>query len=65
MTSQIELKVSGAFENVKHFLDVFDAIYPASLKSKLLPNRAEEGVHCFVTFDPFAEVKKHEQKKEA
>ena len=49
----VVVKVSGTPEDVAEFLRCLDAQFSVMMKSKLLPNKGEEGVHCFVDLNPY------------
>jgi hypothetical protein len=53
MTQKVQVKVSGNRKAVEQFLCVIKNTFELMVESKLLVNRDEDGVHCFIDLDPF------------
>ena len=54
MKPNVKVKVLGDTEDVEQFLKIIENNFALMLKSSLLPNKGEEGVHCYVDIDPYA-----------
>jgi hypothetical protein len=52
----VTLKISGTVKAVQKFLAKQQKTYSILIVSKLLPNDADSGVHCFVTLNVNTEV---------
>jgi hypothetical protein len=50
----VKIKVSGYHDDVEQFLSVIDNVFALMLKSPLLENSQDKGVHCFLDLDPYA-----------
>lgn len=51
--SQVRVKVSGEEEAVKQFLKQIEKTFELIVESKLLNNRSDIGVHCFIDLNPY------------
>jgi hypothetical protein len=58
----VKIKVSGNQAAVEQFLKELDKNFALMLKSKLLANEHDLGVHCFIDLDPCAVRKEAEQQ---
>jgi len=50
----VKIKIMGKREDVEQFLTQLEASFALMLKSKLVPNDNDFGVHCFLDLDPYA-----------
>lgn len=61
--NKVEVKVSGDQKAVEQFLKIIEDKFELMLKSKLLTNKSDGGVHCFVDLDPYSiRGEKHAKK---
>ncbi len=49
---QIDIKVSGEKSSVENFIFEMEKIFPLMVKSKILSNDKDPGMHCFISLDP-------------
>jgi hypothetical protein len=52
----VTLKITGTANAVQKFVDKQQKTYTILIVSKLMPNDADTGVHCFVTLNVNTEV---------
>jgi hypothetical protein len=50
----VKIKVSGYHDDVEQFLSVIENVFALMLKSPLLENSQDNGVHRFLDLDPYA-----------
>jgi len=51
--TQVQVKVSGERKAVEQFLLEIKKTFELMVESKLLTNRNDNGVHCFIDLDPY------------
>ena len=54
MKPNVKVKVLGDCEDVEQFLAVIEKTFALMLKSKLIQNSENDGVHCYIDLDPHA-----------